>query len=313
MPELSRRAGALYDSMDFGFYYRPDVNRILFHYVPDTGEAACCYDTVVSESRIASYIGIAKGEIPARHYFGTWRSFPDSCDWCLAGDAAARRVTRRYLGVDVFEGAYPYCGHARDAVVGRQHVRGADAAPVRARGPLGAGQLGRRTTRSPCGPRSSTGCARRATATGASRRRTCPRAATRAYGVDGVGMDPSGYPSNEDATLVDSGFAGCPAASRSRRPRRPRTRTAWSRRTRPSWRCAGSREQALDNLDRLRRDFPGLYGKWGFRDSVNVDSGVVSSHYLSLDQGMIMAAIGNALGRRHAARASCRPKARSGR
>ena len=30
--------------------------------------------------------------------------------------------------------------------------------------------------------------------------------------------------------------------------------------------------EALDNLRRLARDFPGLYGKWGFRDSVNVDS-----------------------------------------
>jgi len=29
---------------------------------------------------------------------------------------------------------------------------------------------------------------------------------------------------------------------------------------------------------------------------VNVDSGVVSPYYLSLDQGIIMAAIGNALG-----------------
>ena len=28
------RAGALYDAMDFGFYYRPEVNRILFHYAP---------------------------------------------------------------------------------------------------------------------------------------------------------------------------------------------------------------------------------------------------------------------------------------
>ena len=51
-----------------------------------------------------------------------------------------------------------------------------------------------------------------------------------------------------------------------------------------------------DNLRRLERDFPGLYGKWGFRDSVNVDSGFVSEYYLSLDQGMVMAALGNALG-----------------
>jgi hypothetical protein len=38
-----------------------------------------------------------------------------------------------------------------------------------------------------------------------------------------------------------------------------------------------------------------MYGKWGFRDSVNVQTGTVSGSYLSLDQGMIMAALGNAL------------------
>src|ERR671936_2512470 len=37
VPELAARAGALFDSMNFGFYYRPDVNRILFHVAPDTG------------------------------------------------------------------------------------------------------------------------------------------------------------------------------------------------------------------------------------------------------------------------------------
>ena len=81
VPELSRRAGALYASMNFGFYYRAEVNRILFHYVPDTGEAPCCYDTVVSESRIADYIGIARGQMPQKAYFGRWRTFPDSCDY----------------------------------------------------------------------------------------------------------------------------------------------------------------------------------------------------------------------------------------
>src|SRR5262249_12674121 len=50
---VAAKAKALYDSMDFGFYYRADVNRILFHYAPDTGDAPCCYDTIVSESRIA--------------------------------------------------------------------------------------------------------------------------------------------------------------------------------------------------------------------------------------------------------------------
>lgn len=64
VPELATRARALYDSMDFGFYYVPAQNRILFHYSPAKGTGPCCYDTVVSESRIADYIGTAKGELP---------------------------------------------------------------------------------------------------------------------------------------------------------------------------------------------------------------------------------------------------------
>ena len=54
--------------------------------------------------------------------------------------------------------------------------------------------------------------------------------------------------------------------------------------------------EALDNLRKLAHDFPGLYTKWGFRDSVNVRQRWSPSAYLSLDQGMIMAALGNALG-----------------
>src|SRR3954470_8525272 len=109
VPELAKRAGAIYDSMDFGFYYRPEANRIAFYYAPDTGESPCCYDTVVSESRIASYIGIVRHEIPPKEYYGAWRSFPDTCDWSWQ-ETKPLGVTRSYYGVDVFEGAYPYAG-----------------------------------------------------------------------------------------------------------------------------------------------------------------------------------------------------------
>jgi hypothetical protein len=116
------------------------------------------------------------------------------------------------------------------------------------------------------------------------------------WGVDGAGMDPNGMPSNEDNTLVDHGFAGCP--DREPKPDPPPaaytngvvTPHAAFLALRYAPRRAGA------NLRRLARDFPALYGRWGFRDSVNVDTGHVSGAYLSLDQGMIMAALGNALG-----------------
>jgi hypothetical protein len=116
-----------------------------------------------------------------------------------------------------------------------------------------------------------------------------------AYGVDAVGMDPNGNPSNEDRTLVDRGFAGCPGATRSPTRRRAPTPTAWSRRTPRSSRCATGQQATVADLTRLEA-IPDMYGKWGFRDSVNTTTNHVSDGYLSLDQGMAMAALGNALG-----------------
>ncbi len=293
VPELSDRAGGLFDSMDFGFYYRPDVNRILFHYVPSTGQAVCCYDTVVSESRIASYIGIAKGEIPPRHYFGTWRSFPDSCDWSWQ-ETRPLGVTRRDFGIDVFEGAYPYRGtrvtpswggSMFEALMPPLFVPEERWAPgswgvnhpltVRAQIEHGLEEAGYGYWGfSPA---------------------NIPEGGYAAYGVDGIGMDPNGYPSNNDKTLVDAGFPGCPG----REPQPPPPPSAYTNGVvTPHAAFLALRwapDVALENLARLRSDFDDVYGEWGFRDSVNVDSGVASEHYLSLDQGMIMAAIGNAL------------------
>jgi hypothetical protein len=107
VPQLRRRAGALYDAMNWGFYYRPEVNRVLFHFRPDDPAASpCCYDTLVSESRIVDYLGIARGQLPQKAYYGRWRTFPDSCDWSWQ-ETRPVGTWRRYFGVDVFEGAYP--------------------------------------------------------------------------------------------------------------------------------------------------------------------------------------------------------------
>ena len=50
---------------------------------PTPATAPCCYDTIVSESRIAYYVGIAKGDLPSRVYYGPWRTFPDTCDYAF--------------------------------------------------------------------------------------------------------------------------------------------------------------------------------------------------------------------------------------
>ena len=120
-----------------------------------------------------------------------------------------------------------------------------------------------------------------------------PEGGYAAYGVDGAGMDPNGNPSNEDRTLVDHGFDGCREGTPD--PPSPyRNGVVTPHAAFLALRYAPG--ETLANVAKLARDFPGLYGKWGFRDSVNTTTKRVSDSYLSLDQGMIMAALGNALG-----------------
>jgi hypothetical protein len=293
VPELNARAGKLFDSMDFGFYYRPDVNRILFHYVPDTRQAVCCYDTIVSESRIASYLGIAKGEIPQRHYFGAWRSFPDSCDWSWQ-ETRPVGVGQTYFGVDVFEGAYPYNGtrvtpswggSMFEALMPPLFVPEDRWGPGswRPNHPLTVdAQIHHGLTQAGYGYWGFSPA-------------NVPEGGYEVYGVDAIGMDPNGNPSNEDRTLVDAGFPGCPG----REPKPDPPPSAYTNGVvTPHAAFIALRwapQRTLANLARLEADFDVYDAGLGFRDSVNVDSGVASNFYLSLDQGMIMAAIGNAL------------------
>jgi hypothetical protein len=292
VPELSGRAGALFDSMDFGFYYRPEVNRILFHYAPDTGAAPCCYDTIVSESRIASYLGIAKGEIPQRHYFGHWRSFPDTCDWSWQ-ETRPVGFHRTYFGEEVFDGAYPYNGTRVTPAWGGSMF---EALMPTLFVPEEAWAGGSWRANHPLWVQAQINHGLREAGYGywGFSPANIPEGGYAAYGVDAIGMDPTGYPSNNDRTLVDHGFAGC--HGRDPVPDPPPSAytngvvSAHAAFLALRWAPA----ETLANLSRLERDFD-VYTEWGFLDSVNVDSGVVSDSYLALDQGMIMGAIGNAL------------------
>jgi hypothetical protein len=292
IPEVSERAAALFDSMDFGFYYRPEVNRIAFHVVPETGFSPCCYDTIVSESRIASYIGIAKGELPPKHYFGSWRTFPETCDWSWQETKPVGFHTT-YLGVSVFEGAYEYAGFRVVPGWGGSMFEALMPAlfvPEDRWGPRSwavnhpltvSAQIHHGLEEAQYGYWGFSPA-------------NIPEGGYSEYGVDGIGLNPDGYASNNDKTYIDRGFEGCPGRDGKPDPA-PSEYTngvvtphaaflalRWAPRT------------VMANLANLEADFD-IYGQWGFRDSVNVDSGVVSDYYLSLDQGIIMAAIGNAL------------------
>lgn len=52
-------------------------------------------------------------------------------------------------------------------------------------------------------------------------------------------------------------------------------------------------DAVMANLEVLRE--MGLYGQYGFMDTVNLDTGIVAESYLSLDHGMILLSIANYL------------------
>src|SRR6187551_505724 len=220
VPEHAAQARAIYDSMHFGFYYDPNEGLIRGGAWPEQPPGCSVYDAAKdvyftchhygalnTEPRIASYIGISKGEIPATHYFKMWRTFPDTCDWSWQ-EMKPHGVTRTYLGVNVFEGHYTYAkmnivpswgGSMFEALMvplfvpeeqwapnswGINHPLYVDAQIYHGKKEAKYGYWGFSPSNNPDG-------------------------GYREYGVDPIGLEPNGYASDQERTLVDYGFEGC--------------------------------------------------------------------------------------------------------
>lgn len=321
-PELGDRGRRLAASMNFGCYHdaearagagpgllrggfwrtqaAPPGSEVLPH-----GDYAASGETVVytghhyatfnSEPRIASYLAIALGQVPREHYFAPWRTYPDGCEYTWQEARPVGRW-RRYLGVDVYEGAYrvgtrrlvPTWGGSMfeammPALVVPELVWGtrswAITHPLYVDAQI---EFGLREARygywgfSPAAD---------------------PAGGYREYGVDALGMKPDGYASDvEGLTVFDAGWDGAGCA----RPRKPIADYGQGVVTPHAAFLALelAPRETLSNLTALRRDFPALYGAGGFKDSVNVLSGQHADRYLALDQGMVMGGIDAALGAR---------------
>ena len=285
-PALRERADELLKPMDFRFFYAPyDPADPVKHpgqlhgvYWPDDKSFGTLHGLVNTEPRIASYIGIARGQLPPEHYYRISRTLRPGRD---PQRQSPHGEPRTYLGVEVFEGHYTYRGmrivpswggSMFEALMVPLFVPEARWAPrswgvnhplyVRA-------QIEHGLDEARYGFWGFSPACR-------------PGGGYRTYGVDAIGVDPKGYTSNDGDVPAGAGkgprvFMGgvvTPHAS------------FLALRFAP--------HEAMANLQALADRFP-IYGPYGFHDSVNVSSGVVSDCVLALDQGMIMAAIANAL------------------
>jgi hypothetical protein len=245
------------------------------------------YDTIVSETRITSYLGILTGQVPARHYFAPWRTFPATCDWSWH-EMQPVGETRTYLGIDVYEGAYTYRGmhivpgwggSMFEELMPAVFVPEEDWAPrswgvnhplhVRAEREHGLveadyGYWGFSPSSNPDG-------------------------GYREYGLDALGMNPEGYFSDQENTNYDVGFGECRPATNPN----PDFKTGVVTPHASFLAMMYERGQATANLTRIEKRLD-AYGAGGFYDAVAID-GTVARRYLSLDQAMIMGALGNVL------------------
>jgi cyclic beta-1,2-glucan synthetase len=63
-------AGKMFDAMDFGFLYDSSRQLLSIGYrLADGSLDANCYDLLASEARLASFVAIAKGDLPVKHWF----------------------------------------------------------------------------------------------------------------------------------------------------------------------------------------------------------------------------------------------------
>jgi len=69
--ELTKK---MFDAMEFGFFFNPVRQLLSIGYQTEGGLDPNCYDLLASEARLASFVAIAKGDVPARHWFRLGRT-----------------------------------------------------------------------------------------------------------------------------------------------------------------------------------------------------------------------------------------------
>lgn len=246
------------------------------------------YDTIVSETRITTYLGIITGQIPPQQYYAAWRTFPASCDWSWH-EMQPVGQTREYLGLEVYEGAYTYRGMRivpgwggsmfeelmPDVFVpeaawapkswGRNHPLHVRAQREHGLDEAGYGYWGFSPASNPAG-------------------------GYREYGVDALGLNPDGYMSDQESTNYDPGFGDCRPATNPNPVFGDGVVTPHA----AFLAMMHERDEAFTTLAALQDDFDS-YGRGGFFDAIAVRSGTVARRHLSLDQAMVMGALGNVL------------------
>ncbi|GBF10706.1 glucoamylase family protein [Tepidibacillus sp. HK-1] len=255
--ELFKQTSKLVDAMNYEPLYDPKVGQFRGGYFVDRGElTGHHYGMFYTEPRLASYIAIGKGDVPAEHWWKMYRTLPPEWDWQAQIPTGA---FVEYDGVSVFEGHYEYNGVIYVPSWGGSMFEGLMPSLVLKEKELGTNALGLNNKRHV----------------------ELQIAFAKEKGYPAWGFSPAATPDGY------SEFAATPLGTSGYKDNG--TVTAYATFLALEY----APEEAYKNIKALK-DL-NSYDKYGFYDSVNVLTGQVTQAYLSLDQGMIMASIANYL------------------
>lgn len=259
--DIGPQADALFKRLDFSKLYDPKIGQLYLGYDAKKGKYSDYhYGLFVTEPRVASYVGIAKGNLPVEHWYKIYRTIPAQWDWQRQKPSGTDRF---YRGHKVFSGYYTHEGKKFVPSWGGslfEFLMPTLVLNERDLSPKGLGLNSKLAVQvhaeyakkmkykvwgmSPCStPEDPMGY--------------------KEYGVPFLGT--KGYDDHAVVTPHVSFLA-----------------------------LDAEPELAIKNIRKLLT-YPGIYGGYGFYDSVNVKTGQVSPRYLSLDQGMSLIALANHL------------------
>jgi len=259
--ELRERCNRIIDSHDFSFFYDRAIGQMRHGYHMDNERySEYHYGAFYTEARAISLMAIGKGDVPPEHWFKIYRTFPKEWEW---QNKVPYGKFKRYLGIDVFEGYYKYDGLDIVPSWGGSMFEGLMPILVIKEGELGKKNLGLNNSRYV--EAHIRFAKKKGYPVWGLSPCSIPGEGYDAYGVKDLGM--KGY----DAGIVT------PHATFLALELVP--------------------EKAVANLRKFLQVYPGIYGEYGFYDSVNVETGEISKKYLCLDQAMILITLNNYLSR----------------
>lgn len=255
--ELNSQTSKLVNDMNYTTLYDPQVGQFRGGYDAAQGKLTDHhYGLFYTEPRVASYISIGKGDVPSEHWWKMYRTMPREWDWQAQ---IPEGQNAEYDGVTVYEGHYTYQDVKFVPSWGGSMFEGLMPGIVLKEKDLGKDALGLNNKRHV----------------------DLQVAFAKEKGYPAWGFSPAATPEGY------SEFAATPLGTSGYKDGATVTAHATFLALEYAPREAHKNIKALKKLK--------TYSKYGFYDSVNVQTGEVAKAYLALDQGMIMVSIANYL------------------